>query len=76
MTSRSIRVEVDLDEFDTDDLIEELECRGYTASKASLTVDTIGGLGHVQHLADCGFMQDAKIEALSLIESAIGRRLQ
>lgn len=32
--SANVDVEVDLEEFDTDDLIDELECRGYVVNDA------------------------------------------
>jgi hypothetical protein len=37
-------VEVNLDEFDTDDLIEELECRGYDYNTKDVDADAMRGL--------------------------------
>ena len=76
MTSRQIYVDVDLDDFDAEELIDELESRGYSVTKDAISIDTLGSFSHVQHLADCGLIQDARTEAIGLIESAIGRRLQ
>lgn len=73
-----VHVEIDLDEFDTEDLIEELESRGYTCSKHKREAD-LGGLGdleHIEHLAICGQLDVARKEALQLVSKAIGRTLQ
>lgn len=74
MTTLTVDVNVDLDDFDTDDLIEELESRGYVVSK-SAGVDTLGDLDHVEHLVICGQASAARSEALELVGKAIGRAL-
>ena len=63
---------IDLDEFDEDDLVQELESRGYRVSKAHEPA-TLGDLEHVEHLALCGLIADAQNEALELVGKAIGR---
>lgn len=67
-----VSVHIDLDEFDDDELVEELEIRGYRVSKAHEPA-TLGDLEHVKHLASCGLIADARIEALELVGKAIGR---
>jgi len=62
-------VEVDLEDFDTDDLIEELEKRGYSVGSAG----ELSGMSRIDHLMDCGLMADAKAEALLMIEIQLGR---
>lgn len=69
-----VSVHIDLDEFRDDDLIEELESRGYACIKNSQ--GEIGDLNHVEHLAVCGQLEAARAEALALVSNAIGRRLQ
>lgn len=72
-----VHVDIDLDEFDTEDLIEELESRGYTCSKHKREAD-LGGLGdleHIEHLAICGQLDVARTEALQLVSKAIGRTI-
>lgn len=73
-----VSVDIDLYEFDTDDLIEELESRGYACSKHKRKTD-LGGLDdleHIEHLAVCGQAEAARAEALELVSKAIGRNLQ
>jgi hypothetical protein len=70
-----VHVHIDPDDFDTDDLIEELESRGYTVSKNSGT-EALGSLDHIEHLAICGQIEIARAEALQLVSKAIGRPLQ
>lgn len=67
-----VSVQMDLDEFDEDDLVEELESRGYRVSKANDQA-TLDDLEHVEHLALCGLISDARNEALELVGKAIGR---
>lgn len=67
-----VHVEIDLDDFDDDDLISELESRGYTCSKDGST-DSLGSLDHIEHLAICGQLEIARAEALQLVSAAIGR---
>ena len=68
----SVSVDIDLDEFDEDDLVQELESRGYRVSKTNGT-EALGDLERVKHLALCGLIADARNEALELVGKAIGR---
>ena len=70
-----VSVDIDLDEFDEDDLVQELESRGYRVSKTNGT-EALGDLEHVKHLALCGLIADAQNEALELVEKAIGRPIR
>jgi hypothetical protein len=67
-----VSVHIDFDEFDEDDLVQELESRGYRVSKTTDT-EALGDLDHVEHLALCGLIADARNEALELVGKAIGR---
>ena len=67
-----VSVHIDLDEFDDDDLVRELESRGYRVSKTNGT-EALGDLEHVEHLALCGLIADARNEALEIVSKAIGR---
>lgn len=67
-----VSVHMDLDEFDEDDLVQELESRGYRVSKTNDT-EALGYFDHVEHLALCGLIADARNEALKLVGKAIGR---
>jgi hypothetical protein len=68
-----VHIHIDLDEFDDDDLISELESRGYTCTKDSAT--GLEGLERVEHLAVCGQIEIARAEALQLVSKAIGRTI-
>ena len=72
-----VSVHIDLDEFDEDDLVQELESRGYRVSKAHEPATLVDlehvDLEHVEHLALCGLIADARNEALELVGKAIGR---
>lgn len=67
-----VSVEVDIADFDSSDLMDELESRGYQVTKGT-SVSTLGDLDHVEHLALCGLLADAQQEALMLVGTAIGR---
>ena len=67
-----VSVHIDFDEFGEDELVEELETRDYRVSKAHEPA-TLGDLKHVEHLALCGLIADARNEALELVGKAIGR---
>ena len=67
-----VSVHIDLDEFDDDELVKELETRGYSVSKAQEPA-ALGDLEHIKHLALCGLIADARNEALELVGKAIGR---
>lgn len=69
-------IHIDLDDFDDDDLIEELRDRGYFVAAKGSTVDDVGDLTHVEHLAVCGQLDAARAEALALVGNVIGRPLQ
>jgi hypothetical protein len=68
-----VHIHIDLDEFDDDDLIEELESRGYTCTKDSVT--GLEGLERVEHLAICGQLEAARAEAMQLVSATIGRSI-
>jgi hypothetical protein len=68
-----VSVHIEFDDFDEDDLVEELESRGYTCTKESVT--GLDGLDRVEHLAICGQIEIARAEALQLVSKAIGRSI-
>ena len=75
-------ITVDLDDFDTDDLIEELEERGYLCEKKTEVVaaggfDSLTGedFERIEHLYVCGQKEVARHEALAMIGSIIRRDL-
>lgn len=73
MPTVTVDVDVDLDDYEDDDLIEEIERRGYAVTKMAAG---LADLDHVEHLVICGQLDAAKAEALQLVGKAIGRRLQ
>lgn len=77
MPTVNIDVDVDLDDFDTDDLIEELENRGYTVIKGAKAeaADVGESFNRVEHLALCGQIEAARQEAVYIASKAIGRPL-
>lgn len=68
-----VSVRIDFDDFDEDDLVEELESRGYTCTKNAPA--GLDGLDRVEHLAICGQLEIARAEALQLVSKAIGRTI-
>jgi hypothetical protein len=72
-----VNVWIDNDEVieasDDDDLIEMLESRGYSCFKYS--GGQHGEYSSVEHLMDCGMVNEAKAEALLIVGKAIGRSL-
>lgn len=73
-----VHIDVDLDEFDSDDLKRELESRGYSVTKKGepgLPFEAMTDLEHVRHLAQCGLVNDARLEALQMLSRHIGHRL-
>lgn len=68
-----VSVHIDFDDFDEDDLVEELESRGYTCTKNAPA--GLDGLDRVAHLAICGQLEIARAEALQLVSQAIGRTI-
>lgn len=72
--SITVDVDVDLDQFELEDLADYLRHNGYQVSKdASLPA---GDLDHIYTLAVAGQMEFAKQEALKLVGESIGRQLQ
>jgi hypothetical protein len=69
MTVITVDVEVNLSDFCTEDLIEELECRGQEQQILSC-FDLI----RIEHLVTCGMLDQAKIEAWQMIEKALESR--
>ena len=67
-----VSANIDIDDFDEDDLVQELESRGYRVSKTNGT-EALDDLEYVEHLALCGLIADARNEALELVGKAIGR---
>lgn len=61
------------DEMDDDDLIAIIEKRGYSVLR-SLSRN-LEGINRIEHLCDCGMLDEAKKEALVLVGDEIGRRL-
>lgn len=72
--SISVDVDVHLDEFDIDDIVEYLRDNGYQVSKDAAPPE--GDLEHIYTLAVAGQMDAAREEALKLVSNAIGRPLQ
>lgn len=70
-----VSVSVDLEDFDTSDLIDELEARGYKAHKAETGAMPAEDLDYVQHLALCGLIPEARQEALKVVSTVIGRAI-
>ena len=70
----TVEAHVDLDEFDDEDLVEELESRGYVCSKNA--IEGLPDVAYIEHLATCGLVAEARREALDLVSKTIGRRLQ
>jgi hypothetical protein len=81
-----VDVDVDLDQFDDDDIIEYLRNQGYTVSggdavsrgpvaEANNQIDT-ADLDHIYTLAVAGQLSVAQQEALQVVGKAIGRPLQ
>ena len=80
-----VDVDVDLSEFDIDEIAEYLRHNGYTVTgnavadgpvpEATAHIDT-ADLEHIYTLAVCGQMEFAQQEALQVVGKAIGRPLQ
>jgi hypothetical protein len=70
-----VDIDVDLDDFDTDELIEELESRGYNVSKGAVAAasDVGESFDMVEHFAVCGLPDAAREEAIRIASKAIGR---
>ena len=83
--SVSADVDVSLDEFDTDDIVEYLRHNGYTVTGNAVAQDAVpeaanqidtADLDHIYTLAVCGQLTFAQQEALAVVGKAIGRPLQ
>jgi hypothetical protein len=70
-----IHVDIDPEEFEDDELIEELESRGYVVIRKDGTSESLGNLDHIEHLVVCGQIEHARAEALLLVGRSIGRPL-
>lgn len=66
MPTISVDVDVDLEDFDTDELIEELESRG-RMSDFHPPID----LTRIEHLIVCGQIEQAKAESWAMITKAL-----
>ena len=77
MPEVQVYVDVELDDFDTDDLISELGDRGYIVSKGAVAAaDDVGeSFDMVEHFAVCGLPDAAREEAVRIASKAIGRPL-
>jgi len=64
-----ISVSVELDEFSDDDLLEELESRGYSCSKDASDAAVGFNFERIEHLAICGQKEAAKKELISMLGS-------
>jgi hypothetical protein len=79
MTIVSVDVEVDLSEFDAEDLIGELESRGFSVQEGGMgTADPDFkpieiNLRRIEHLLICGLTSYARTEALAMVGAAIHR---
>ena len=65
----STEVEIDLDEFDDDDLLDEIKSRGIGEHFEPV-------FQHVEHLIVCGLLDEAKKEALDQVSQIIGRKFK
>lgn len=74
-----VHIDIAPEEFEDDELIEELESRGYSVTHKDDTTDllgnSLGNLDHIEHLAICGQIEHARAEALLLVGRIIGRPL-
>jgi hypothetical protein len=70
-----VHIDIDPDEFEDDELIEELESRGYFVIQKDGSTNSLGDLGHIEHLVICGQIEHARAEALLLVGRSIGRPL-
>lgn len=70
-----IHIDIDLVEFDDNELVDELKSRGYDVVEKCGSVESLGNLDHIEHLVVCGQIVHARAEALLLVGRAIGRPL-
>jgi len=77
-----IRIHVDFDEFDEEDLADHLRSNGYTVTKDprhartddSCLIDE-NELNHISTLSLCGQRSEAREVAIRIVSEAIGRPL-
>jgi len=62
-----------IEETDDDDLIEALNSRGYSCYKGGSSSDNV--FASVEHLLDCGMVDTARAEALTIVSKILGRTL-
>ena len=71
MASKSViehvDVDIDLSDFSDDELLDEIESRG---------LDETGTFDSIEHLIICCQIEQAKIEALLIVEKIIGRQFK
>jgi len=60
----TVEVEISLDDFTDDELLDEMEERG---------LEETGTFDSIEHLIVCGQIEEAKSEALLIVEKIIGR---
>lgn len=65
-----VQVDIDASEFDDDELVDELESRGWSCSKDK--AKTLSGISRVEHLVLCGFKADAISELIRAAEQEMG----
>ena len=80
-----VDVDVDLDQFEIEDIIEYLRNEGYSVNGSAVATGAVldgdnqidtADLDHIYTLAVCGQVQAAQQEALQIVGKAIGRPLQ
>jgi len=61
----TVDVDVDMSDFDTEDLIEELQSRGEDTTPHNIDIERI------RHLLMCGMIDEAKDEAWQMIQKTL-----
>jgi len=61
----NVDVDVDLTDFDTEDLVEELQYRGHFVEVEGVDIERI------RHLVMCGMEEQAKLEAWQMIKKGL-----
>lgn len=79
--SVEVDVDVSLDDYEVDDLIEELESRGYTCAKNGSVSDLGTAMNNIdfdriEHLSICGQKATARTELFSMVQEVIGYDLE
>jgi hypothetical protein len=62
--------DTELDEFEDDDLVAELQGRGYVITKTPVEPE---GLERIEYLIAIGMYREARTETLQLVEAQLGR---